>query len=146
MDGCKVAASSGYPSARGRPRKANKEMCGIIGYSGRFGQDPLQSGMRAICHRGPDDSGAFFHDGAAVGLGHTRLSIIDLSPLGHQPMEALDGAVQIVFNGEIYNYRELRCELEAKGHAFRGHSDTEVILRLYVEEGERMLPRLNGIF
>jgi asparagine synthase (glutamine-hydrolysing) len=121
-------------------------MCGIIGYSGRFEHGSLESGIRAICHRGPDDAGSFFDDGAAVGLGHARLSIIDLSPLGHQPMQALDGAVQLVFNGEIYNYRELRKELEAKGHAFRGHSDTEVILHLYLEEGERMLSRLNGIF
>jgi len=121
-------------------------MCGIIGYSGRFEHGSLESGIRAICHRGPDDAGSFFDDGAAVGLGHARLSIIDLSPLGHQPMQALDGAVQLVFNGEIYNYRELRKELEAKGHAFRGHSDTEVILHLYLEEGEKMLSRLNGIF
>ena len=121
-------------------------MCGIIGYSGRFTHGALQDGVRRICHRGPDDSGAFFDDGACVGLGHARLSIIDLSPLGHQPMEAPGGDVQLVFNGEIYNYRELRKELEAKGHTFRGHSDTEVILHLYLEEGERMLARLNGIF
>ena len=121
-------------------------MCGIIGYSGRFAHAALQGGIRSICHRGPDDAGDFHDPTACAGLGHARLSIIDLSPLGHQPMEALDGAVQLVFNGEIYNYRELRAELEAKGHAFRGHSDTEVILHLYLEEGERMLSRLNGIF
>jgi asparagine synthase (glutamine-hydrolysing) len=121
-------------------------MCGIIGYVGRFEHGSLERGIRAICHRGPDDSGVFFNDAAGVGLGHTRLSIIDLSPLGHQPMQALDGAVQLVFNGEIYNYRELRKELEAKGHSFRGHSDTEVILHLYLDEGEKMLARLNGIF
>ncbi len=121
-------------------------MCGIIGYSGRFTHEALLSGMRSIGHRGPDDCGSFFDDAMGVGLGHTRLSIIDLSPLGHQPMEVLDGAVQLVFNGEIYNYRELRKELEAKGHSFRGHSDTEVILHLYLEEGEAMLKRLNGIF
>ena len=128
-------------------------MCGIIGYSGRpapaarpFAPAALEGGIRSICHRGPDDSGVFHDAAACVGLGHARLSIIDLSPLGHQPMEALDGAVQLVFNGEIYNYRELRRELEAKGHTFRGHSDTEVILHLYLEEGERMLARLNGIF
>lgn len=124
----------------------HRSMCGIIGYSGRFDSRGLQQGIRAICHRGPDDSGAFTNDQAQVGLGHARLSIIDLSPLGHQPMYAEGGAVQLVFNGEIYNYRELRKELEAKGHTFRGHSDTEVILHLYLEEGERMLPRLNGIF
>jgi asparagine synthase (glutamine-hydrolysing) len=121
-------------------------MCGIIGYSGSFDPAALERGIAAIAHRGPDDSGVFVGEAAAVGLGHARLSIIDLSPLGHQPMEALGGAVQLVFNGEIYNYRELREELEAKGHSFRGHSDTEVILHLYLEEGERMLPRLNGIF
>ncbi|MDI9404623.1 MAG: asparagine synthase (glutamine-hydrolyzing) [Limnohabitans sp.] len=121
-------------------------MCGIIGYSGRFDSHGLQQGIRAICHRGPDDSGSYTNDTAQVGLGHARLSIIDLSPLGHQPMFAEAGAVQLVFNGEIYNYRALRKELEAKGHTFRGHSDTEVILHLYLEEGERMLPRLNGIF
>ncbi|MBI1302804.1 MAG: asparagine synthase (glutamine-hydrolyzing) [Phycisphaera sp.] len=121
-------------------------MCGIIGYSGSFEPSALRAGVAAIAHRGPDDSGVFVDGAAAVGLGHARLSIIDLSPLGHQPMEALGGAVQLVFNGEIYNYRELRKELEAKGHAFRGHSDTEVILHLYLEEGEKMLPRLNGIF
>ncbi len=121
-------------------------MCGIIGYSGSFAPPALRAGIAAIAHRGPDDSGMFTDEAAAVGLGHARLSIIDLSPLGHQPMEALDGAVQLVFNGEIYNYKELRKELEAKGHAFRGHSDTEVILHLYLEEGEKMLSRLNGIF
>ncbi len=121
-------------------------MCGIIGYSGSFAPPALRAGIAAIAHRGPDDSGMFVDEAASVGLGHARLSIIDLSPLGHQPMEALDGAVQLVFNGEIYNYRELRKELEAKGHAFRGHSDTEVILHLYLEEGEKMLSRLNGIF
>lgn len=121
-------------------------MCGIIGYSGSFAPPALRAGIAAIAHRGPDDSGMFVDEAASVGLGHARLSIIDLSPLGHQPMEALDGAVQLVFNGEIYNYKELRKELEAKGHTFHGHSDTEVILHLYLEEGERMLSRLNGIF
>ena len=121
-------------------------MCGIIGFSGRYTVEALRAGTRAISHRGPDDSGVFFDAAAEIGLGHTRLSIIDLSPLGHQPMEALEGRVGLVFNGEIYNYRELRTELEAKGHSFLGQSDTEVVLRLWIEEGERMLPKLNGIF
>lgn len=121
-------------------------MCGIIGYSGRFEPAALEQGLAVIRHRGPDDAGTFFDAAAGVGLGHARLSIIDLSPLGHQPMAALDGAVQVVFNGEIYNHRELRRELEAKGHAFYGHSDTEVLLHLYLEEGESFLARLNGIF
>ena len=121
-------------------------MCGIIGYFGSFARPALEAGLRAIAHRGPDDGGTFFADPEGVGLGHARLSIIDLSPLGHQPMADESGQVQLVFNGEIYNYRELRAELEAKGHRFRGHSDTEVILRLWLEQGEAMLPRLNGIF
>lgn len=121
-------------------------MCGIIGYSGRCDASALRAGLTAIRHRGPDDEGIFVDEHAGVGLGHARLSIIDLSPLGHQPMAALDGEVQVVFNGEIYNYRELRRELEAKGHCFRGHSDTEVLLHLYLEEGEVFLSRLNGIF
>jgi asparagine synthase (glutamine-hydrolysing) len=121
-------------------------MCGIIGFSGDFAEPALRQGLAAIRHRGPNYSGVFLDPAARVGLGHARLSIIDLSPLGHQPMAALDGYVQLVFNGEIYNYRELRRELESKGHAFRGHSDTEVLLHLYLQEGEAFLSRLNGIF
>ena len=121
-------------------------MCGILGYFGAV--DPLlfHEGLRAIAHRGPDDSGVFVDSIAGVGLGHVRLSIIDISPLGHQPIISVDGAVILVFNGEIYNYRELRLELETKGFQFKGHSDTEVLLNLYLAEGEAMLTRLNGIF
>lgn len=121
-------------------------MCGIIGFSGEFEPVSFSSGLRAIAHRGPDDCGMFEDAAAHIGLGHVRLSIVDLSPLGHQPMTSADGAVVIVFNGEIYNFRELRVELEARGVSFRGHSDTEVLLNLYLAEGEAMLPRLNGIF
>lgn len=102
--------------------------------------------LRTIAHRGPDDSGVWANTPAGVGLGHVRLSILDLSPLGHQPMESIDGQVVIAFNGEIFNFRELRADLEARGHVFRGHSDTEVLLQLYIAEGEAMLPRLNGMF
>ena len=113
-------------------------MCGIVGYSGRFDAAALREGVRLIRHRGPDDCGLFVDDDAGVGLGHARLSIIDLSPLGHQPMEALDGAVQLVFNGEIYNYRELgRADAE---------SDTAVLLELLEREGEKCLPKLAGMF
>ena len=121
-------------------------MCGILGYSGGFDPGLLAGGNRLQGHRGPDDSGEFTDRDAGVGLGHARLAIIDLSPLGHQPMVGEAGGVALVFNGEIYNFRELRAELEAKGHRFRGHSDTEVVLRLYLAEGEGMLKRLNGIF
>jgi asparagine synthase (glutamine-hydrolysing) len=121
-------------------------MCGIIGFQGSFSREALSLGLRSIRHRGPDDSGIFLSGDAAIGLGHARLSIIDLSPLGHQPMADDTGTVQLVFNGEIYNYRELRRELESKGHAFKGTSDTEVLLHLYLDEGRAMLSRLNGIF
>jgi len=100
----------------------------------------------AVAHRGPDDAGEWHSPDGKVGLAHRRLSIIDLSPLGHQPMVDASGAAVIVFNGEIYNFRELRAELEAKGHRFRSHSDTEVLLVLYRARGEAMLSLLNGIF
>jgi asparagine synthase (glutamine-hydrolysing) len=99
-----------------------------------------------MAHRGPDDSGVFCDPLVRVGMAHVRLSIIDLSPLGHQPMVDASGSVVIVFNGEIYNFRELRAQLELAGHGFRGHSDTEVLLVLYQEHGEAMLSLLNGIF
>ena len=121
-------------------------MCGFIGFSGAFELAALQAGLRAIAHRGPDDSGAWTDVSAGVGLGHVRLSILDLSPMGHQPMASADGQVVIAFNGEIFNFRELRADLETRGHTFRGHSDTEVLLHLYLSEGEAMLPRLNGMF
>lgn len=121
-------------------------MCGILGFSGAFDPAALRAGLEAIAHRGPDDSGVFTNGLASVGLGHVRLSILELSPLGHQPMLGADGAVVLVFNGEIYNFQELRAELQSKGYSFRGNSDTEVLLNLYLAEGEAMLPRLNGIF
>ena len=121
-------------------------MCGIIGISGRIDTEALKSGLSSLAHRGPDDSGIFIDEPAHIALGHRRLSILDISPLGHQPMVGADGSVVLIFNGEIYNFRELRAELEAKGFSFRGHSDTEVLLNLYLAEGEAMLSRLNGMF
>jgi asparagine synthase (glutamine-hydrolysing) len=121
-------------------------MCGILRFSGSFAPAALRAGLNAIAHRGPDDSGQFFDGLAGVGLGHVRLSIIDLSPLGHQPMVDSSGSLVIVFNGEIYNFQELRVQLESEGYIFRSQSDTEVLLALYQVHGEAMLPLLNGIF
>ncbi|PCJ59300.1 MAG: asparagine synthase (glutamine-hydrolyzing) [Planctomycetota bacterium] len=120
-------------------------MCGIIGIFGE-NLDRLASANKMLEHRGPDDFGIFIDSKARIGLGHRRLSIIDLSMLGHQPMHSEDGSVVIVFNGEIYNYKELRTKLVSKGVSFRGNSDTEVLVNLYLSEGESFISRLNGIF
>lgn len=121
-------------------------MCGIAGFQGNVSPDVLRMMANAIAHRGPDDVGAWYSAEAGVGLTHRRLAIIDVSPLGHQPMTDGTGQVTVVFNGEIYNFRELRRQLELAGHSFRSHSDTEVLLALYRTHGEGMLPLLNGIF
>lgn len=122
-------------------------MCGIAGIFRSDGAMADLTLVRRMCdrlaHRGPDAEGYFTDQECA--LGHRRLSIIDLST-GNQPMGNEDGSLQIVFNGEIYNYLELRAELEDKGHHFRTQSDTEVLLHLYEQEGERMPERLNGMF
>ncbi|HET7037832.1 MAG TPA: asparagine synthase (glutamine-hydrolyzing) [Thermomicrobiaceae bacterium] len=123
-------------------------MCGICGiYDYRDGQPAEPFTLRrmadAMRHRGPDDDGAFVDGG--LGLGFRRLSIIDLAG-GHQPMFNEDDSVVLVFNGEIYNYRELRDELLARGHAFQSNSDTEVIVHLYEEVGEACVERLRGMF
>jgi len=120
-------------------------MCGIAGFSGTFAEDALREAGQVLAHRGPDDSGLYLNDDG-IGLIHRRLSIIDLSPLAAQPMATPDGSVVVTFNGEIYNYRELRAQLLAAGETFRSSSDTEVLLSLYRREGEAMLTRLNGIF
>ena len=121
-------------------------MCGVLGYSGRFAPELIAQANSRQGHRGPDDRGEFIDAGRGLGLGHLRLSIVELSALGHQPMSSADGNVVLVFNGEIYNFRDLRAELEAAGTSFRGHSDTEVLLELYLSEGVSMVSRLNGMF
>ena len=121
-------------------------MCGLVGFSGFFDRHTLTEGLNSIAHRGPDDSGVFHDTEEHIGLGHHRLSILDLSPQGHQPMVSRDGGVVLAFNGEIYNFRELRTELIGEGFQFESQSDTEVVLNLYLAKGESMLSRLNGIF
>jgi asparagine synthase (glutamine-hydrolysing) len=121
-------------------------MCGIVGFVGQFEEDLLTRMNAALAHRGPDDSGIWFDPAHGIGLAHRRLSIIDLSPLGHQPMWDASHTAVIVFNGEIYNYRELRQSLVDHGCIFNSHSDTEVLLNLYLRDGIAMLTRLNGMF
>ena len=124
-------------------------MCGIAGIAARapVADRAVLGAMRdALRHRGPDDAGSWWSPDGCVGLGHRRLSIIDLSAAGHQPMAAEDGRLQVVFNGEIYNFRELRDELRGAGHAFRSGSDTEVLLAAYRAWGTECLPRLRGMF
>ena len=129
-------------------------MCGFVGFvdafSKRYGEDLAALARRAaetLRHRGPDDSGVWVDNEAGVALGHQRLSIIDLSAEGHQPMVSACGRYVIAFNGEIYNFRDLRKELESEGAAFRGHSDTEVLLEAAVHWGlDKALERSNGMF
>jgi len=124
-------------------------MCGIMGIASPapvFDRAWLAEGRDILRHRGPDDAGEFWSEDNCVGFFHRRLSIIDLSATGHQPMQDICGELCIIFNGEIYNFASLRQELVVKGHAFRSHSDTEVILAAYREWGTDCLSRLNGTF
>lgn len=118
-------------------------MCGIAGYRGISSGRYLDKMLETIEHRGPDDSGA--HTGRGLAFGMRRLSIIDLEK-GQQPLTNEDGSVHLVFNGEIYNYRQLRDELVRRGHHFASHSDTEVIVHLYEEVGMECLQSLRGMF
>ena len=124
-------------------------MCGIIGIASNvapFNRAWITVGSNTMSHRGPDDGGEWWSQDGLVGLAHRRLSIIDLSAAGHQPMTDASGRLTIVFNGEIYNFKELREELASKGYAFLSHSDTEVILLAYREWGWDCLSHLNGMF
>jgi asparagine synthase (glutamine-hydrolysing) len=124
-------------------------MCGISGLANCGDRETLARMTRVQAHRGPDDSGLWDRkcpDGSYIGLGSRRLAILDLSAAGHMPMCNEDGTLWITYNGEIYNFQELRRELENKGHRFASHTDTEVILHLYEQEGRDFVRRLNGMF
>jgi asparagine synthase (glutamine-hydrolysing) len=122
-------------------------MCGIWGAVNLADEHVAERAARAIHHRGPDDHGVFLaREPVPVSLANTRLSIIDLSEAGHQPMSNEDGRLWIVYNGEVYNYQPLRSKLIEAGHQFRSHTDTEVILHAYEEWGEKCLEQLRGMF
>lgn len=124
-------------------------MCGISGIVSKdreykISPSKLLAMRDSLTHRGPDDAGHYIAPG--IGLGSRRLSILDLSARGHMPMSAIDGRYWIAYNGEVYNYRQLRSVLESQGHNFHSDTDTEVVLRSYIQEGPKMLERLNGMF
>src|SRR5436309_437581 len=134
-------------------------MCAVCGFVGTFDPSLLAAMSKSLRHRGPDDRGQIIFRGrdCAVGLAHRRLAILDLSADGHQPMTSVCGRcgqgstedaakLWLTYNGEIYNYRELRRDLIASGHRFHSQTDSEVLLHLYAEEGVEMLTKLNGIF
>ncbi|MFA6308029.1 MAG: asparagine synthase (glutamine-hydrolyzing) [Patescibacteria group bacterium] len=118
-------------------------MCGITGYLGKGNQDILEKMTNSLYHRGPDDKGFLLEEN--LGMGHRRLSIIDLSDSGRQPMTNEDGSIIIVLNGEIYNYQELKEQLKNQ-HKFKSQTDTEVIIHLYEEIGTEVFSKLNGMF
>jgi asparagine synthase (glutamine-hydrolysing) len=123
-------------------------VCGISGIYRKPGKEVsyelLKKMTDVLAHRGPDGEGQFVRDN--IGFGHRRLSIIDLSDAGKQPMHSADGNITITYNGEIYNFKELRLELERLGHHFRSKTDTEVIIAGYQQWGEDIIPKLNGMF
>ena len=125
-------------------------MCGIVGFRsvGNFRslREFLPGATASLAHRGPDDSGLFFDKHSGVGLGHRRLAVIDLSTAGQQPMSSDDGRVHIVYNGEVYNFKEIRQTLAARGHEFRSETDTEVILKAYLQWGIDCLQEFIGMF
>ncbi|MBI1362738.1 MAG: asparagine synthase (glutamine-hydrolyzing) [Proteobacteria bacterium] len=121
-------------------------MCGIAGYVGNFNARLLGQMHRVMAHRGPDGDGVWTDTKAGVGLAHRRLSIIDLSEAAGQPMQSVDGRYVIVFNGEIYNFKELAEDLKAKGYQFNPNSDTAILTPLYDAYGTKMVEKLSGIF
>ena len=147
-----LPVGSSTPAGFGDERRTGSQavcevlMCGILGYSGLETAPDMSAALTSIVHRGPDQSGYLVDEATRVGFAQARLSIIDLSEAGRQPMRSQCNRFSIVYNGEIYNHRELRADLEKAGHGFRGNSDTEVLLTLLSSEGLSCLPALNGIF
>jgi asparagine synthase (glutamine-hydrolysing) len=124
-------------------------VCGIIGFVSNEeikDKEWLSIGRDAMTHRGPDDAGEWWSNDGKIGFGHRRLSIVDLSKAGHQPMQDSEKKITIIFNGEIYNYLELKEELKLKGYVYTTHSDTEVLITAWQEWGERCVNHLNGMF
>jgi asparagine synthase (glutamine-hydrolysing) len=125
-------------------------MCGIVGFKSKSHfqslKDQLSAASNSLSHRGPDDAGLFFEQSAGVGLAHRRLSIIDLSSAGHQPMSTGDGKLLISYNGEIYNFKKIRSTLEELGHKFTSATDTEVVLKAYLQWGTDCLEKFIGMF
>lgn len=117
-------------------------ICGIITYK----DAPIEQMLRSVRHRGPDDWGVYTSPDTKVSMGHARLSIIDLSDAGHQPMSNEDQTIWITYNGEVYNFPELKERLEEKGHVFKSNTDTEVIVHLYEDYGKACVSKLNGMF
>src|SRR5215813_843552 len=147
---CNIAATK--LSRCGRATSDRPVMCGIAGiYAYHYAANALDRvELRRIrdhmASRGPDGLGEWYSHDERFGLGHRRLTIIALAERGAQPMMSADGKLVVTFNGEIYNYRQLRASLEARGHTFRTQTDTEVLLHLYAQKGEAMVHDLRGMF
>ena len=126
-----------------------RHMCGIAGYislNNQFTQQQLKDAAAVMQHRGPDADGFYFSDNNKVGFAHRRLSILDLSTAANQPMLSVDGRYCIVFNGEVYNFNELKQQLKDKGVSLKTTSDTEVILELFAQQGTSCFAMMNGMF
>src|SRR3989304_4043784 len=124
-------------------------MCGIVGFCScneKVDKAILTSMRDALTHRGPDDAGIYIDEENNVGLGHRRLSILDLSSLGHQPMSNENGSIWITYNGEVYNFKEIREELSQRGYNFKSNSDTEVVIKSYEEWGIDCVHKFIGMF
>ena len=123
-------------------------MCGLVGCFSDINLDKmwLKEASLSLKHRGPDDNGEWWSQDGKIGLAHRRLAILDLSKSGHQPMHLKANELSIVFNGEIYNHKDIRNELKKSGYNFTSSSDTEVLLVAYAHWGEKLLSKLNGMF